>query len=279
MPSAREFVAKAASQIGTKENPAGSNIVPYWEWYGEDLQGNPWCACFVSWCAAQVGALDLTGKFAYCPSWVNWAKEHGLWLDREEKPQHGDIVFFGNGNIACHVGIVETRNGSSSVTTIEGNTSQSSNDNGGSVMRRKRGYGERGSRWWIMGFLRPKWDEIGVSVPVSEPSSPTTAAKDNWVLRLQQECNRQGFSNQAEDGIPGRNTLAGCPTLGRRSKGGITKLMQERLIALGYSCGSCGADGENGTDTNNAVRAFQRDNGLDDDAVCGQKTWKALLGL
>ena len=129
MANANDFVAVAASQIGVKENPAGSNHVKYGEWYGLDY--NPWCDMFVSWCADQVGALGIVGKFAYCPSHVNYAKKLGRWLDREEKPQKGDIVFFANGSRACHVGIVESRNGSASVTTIEGNTSVSSNDNGG----------------------------------------------------------------------------------------------------------------------------------------------------
>ena len=135
--------------FGVKENPAGSNHVKYGEWYGLDY--NPWCDMFVSWCADQVGALGIVGKFAYCPSHVNHAKKLGRWLDREEKPQKGDIVFFSNGSRACHVGIVESRNGSASVTTIEGNTSVSSNDNGGAVMRRTRSYGVKGSNWFIMG--------------------------------------------------------------------------------------------------------------------------------
>ena len=55
--------------------------------------------------------------------------------------------------------------------------------------------------------------------------------------------------------------------------------MQERLIVLGYNCGSCGADGINGSDTQRAVRAFQADNGLDDDGVVGRNTWRKLLKL
>lgn len=96
---------------------------------------------------------------------------------------------------------------------------------------------------------------------------------------MQRECNAQGYSHQAVDGIPGANTLNGCPQLGRKSRGNITALMQERLIVLGYNCGSCGADGINGGDTQRAVRAFQADNGLDDDGVVGRNTWRKLLGL
>ena len=283
MATANDFVAVAASQIGVKENPAGSNHVKYGEWYGLDY--NPWCDMFVSWCADQVGALGIVGKFAYCPSHVNYAKKLGRWLDREEKPQKGDIVFFSNGSRACHVGIVESRNGSASVTTIEGNTSVSSNDNGGAVMRRTRSYGVKGSKWFIMGFFRPAWDGQSANVPEQKPTPSNNAVStgnsfNNWVLRLQKECNAQGFGKgEPEDGIPGSKTLAGCPLLKRGSRGNITKLMQERLISLGYNCGSCGADGINGKDTYNAVRAFQADHGLEDDGECGQRTWRKLLNL
>ena len=101
----------------------------------------------------------------------------------------------------------------------------------------------------------------------------------NWYARLQTECNAQGFSTQKVDGLPGPNTLAGCPQLGRNSRGRITALMQERLIALGYSCGPCGADGINGAETQAAIKAFQRDHGLAVDGIVGQKTWSKLLGL
>ena len=104
-------------------------------------------------------------------------------------------------------------------------------------------------------------------------------SSDGWCAHLQSECNAQGFSRQKVDNIPGLNTLAGCPQLGRNSRGKITALMQERLIALGYSCGPCGADGINGAGTQAAIKAFQRDYGLITDGIVGQKTWSKLLGL
>lgn len=110
-------------------------------------------------------------------------------------------------------------------------------------------------------------------------SSGGTSTYDGWCARLQAECNAQGFSRQKVDGLPGPNTLAGCPQLGRNSRGRITALMQERLIALGYSCGPCGADGINGAGTQAAIKEFQRDRGLAVDGIVGQKTWSRLLGL
>ena len=97
--------------------------------------------------------------------------------------------------------------------------------------------------------------------------------------RLQAECNKQGYSNQVVDNIAGKNTLAGCPTLKKGSKGNITKLLQEKLISLGYDLGKHGADGDFGTATYNAVVKFQKDNGLTTDGIVGQNTWRKLLNL
>ena len=101
----------------------------------------------------------------------------------------------------------------------------------------------------------------------------------DWVRELQQECNNQGFSHQAVDGKPGKNTLAGCPKVRKNASGNITKLLQDRLISLGYSCGDSGADGKFGSGTKAAVEAFQRANNLEADGIVGQDTWRKLLGL
>ena len=82
----------------------------------------------------------------------------------------------------------------------------------------------------------------------------------DWVRRLQEECNRQGFSNQVVEGVPGANTLAGGPTLKYGAKGNITKLLQERLVELGYDIN--GIDRIFGIGTLRAVKKFQLDRGL-----------------
>ena len=100
-----------------------------------------------------------------------------------------------------------------------------------------------------------------------------------WVRRLQTACNQQGFSDQTVDGKPGKHTLAGCPTVREGASGEITKLIQERLISLGYSCGAAGADGKFGKDTKAAVQAFQKANGLTADGIVGKNTWRKLLKI
>lgn len=105
----------------------------------------------------------------------------------------------------------------------------------------------------------------------------TTSKGDEWVRRLQQECNNQGFSKQTVDGIPGPATLAGCPLMRKGASGNITKLLQEKLVKLGYSTN--GVDGIFGSGTHSAVREFQKTRGLSVDGIVGQNTWRKLLGL
>lgn len=99
---------------------------------------------------------------------------------------------------------------------------------------------------------------------------------EQWVRDLQSECNRQGFSNQKVDGIPGANTLEGCPTLRLNASGKITRLLQARLVSLGYNISIDGCFGEN---TKSAVINYQKSKGLSADGIVGQNTWRKLLNL
>lgn len=66
-------------------------------------------------------------------------------------------------------------------------------------------------------------------------------------------------------------------TLLKRGDSGIAvKTLQEKLITLGYSCGDDGADGDYGSLTENAVKDFQRKNGLAIDGIAGPKTLEAI---
>ncbi len=125
-----------------------------------------------------------------------------------------------------------------------------------------------------LAVVEPEYKE-----PVKKPAEPvgTTSGYDGWIGTLQNECNKQGFSDQKVDGIAGPITLAGCPTLGRSSQGEITRLVQQRLNHLGYSCGA--EDGINGPNTQRGIKAFQSSKGLIADGIVGPNTWTKLLGL
>lgn len=53
--------------------------------------------------------------------------------------------------------------------------------------------------------------------------------------------------------------------------------LQNALIALHYDCGSYGADGDFGSDTERAVKAFQAAEGLEVDGKFGAKSYAALM--
>ena len=119
-----------------------------------------------------------------------------------------------------------------------------------------------------------------VTAPVVEPtviSKPIINNTDSWIKRLQQECNKQGFSNQIVDGIAGPNTLNGCPTLRKGARGNITKLLQEKLVSLGYNTN--GVDGIFGSGTKAAVIAFQNSKGIVTDGIVGKNTWRKIINI
>lgn len=164
MATANDILKVAASQIGYSESPANSNRTKYGKWYG--LDGEPWCDMFVSWCADQVGATDIIGKFAACRYHASWFKKIGRWADRTETPKPGWIVFFANYGVACHIGIVESVK-YGTVMTIEGNTALGNNANGGQVQRRARTLGKVGTSWYILGYGIPDYQTTPI-MPMKE---------------------------------------------------------------------------------------------------------------
>ena len=68
------------------------------------------------------------------------------------------------------------------------------------------------------------------------------------------------------------------PTLRKGCRGTYVSLLQTKLIMLGYDLGSYGADGVFGAKTQEAVKKFQSDRGLEADGIVGPTTWNALDG-
>lgn len=64
--------------------------------------------------------------------------------------------------------------------------------------------------------------------------------------------------------------------LKRGMKGEDVRRLQQRLIELGYALPKYGADGEYGSETATAVKAFQRDRNLTVDGIAGEATLAAL---
>ena len=68
------------------------------------------------------------------------------------------------------------------------------------------------------------------------------------------------------------------PTLRKGDKGAMVSTLQLELKDRGYDLGPCGVDGDFGSATEKAVKAFQKAEGLKVDGIVGPKTWKALDG-
>lgn len=86
---------------------------------------------------------------------------------------------------------------------------------------------------------------------------------------------RLGATSQPPPPSTGVPPFEGGP-YGEGDEGVGVRVVQTKLIELGYPVGASGADGDFGPATDGAVRAFQRDHGLNDDGVVGQLTWNAM---
>lgn len=152
--SRQDVLNKAQSQDGTAEFPPNSNKSPYGLWYEPSLNGQKWCAMFVSWvfyhAGLPLGHIQTKNGIHHCQSAHNYYKEKGRIT---VNPEPGDIVIYdweGNGH-ADHIGIFIkwTTADKTAIEAWEGNTSTGNNSDGGRVMKRIR------SRNLIKSFINP----------------------------------------------------------------------------------------------------------------------------
>lgn len=161
MANANDIIRWAESQLGTAEDPKGSNNVRYNTiYYGRSVSGAsyPWCMAFI-WCGFyEIGARNLFmggGKTASCTALMRWARSNGRWVTSDYRA--GDIMLFqfDTDDYADHVGIYTGDKSGSAYICIEGNT----NDRVARIARQPS---------IILGAFRPPYDSTG-SVP-SEPA-------------------------------------------------------------------------------------------------------------
>ena len=261
------YLEKASnSNLYNKTANAGyKNFTKYWQDIKPSWQGQPWCAIFVTWCFEKAFGKENARKllkhypYTYCPTMANL-------FTLNANPKVGDIVIFKYNCEFAHTGIVVGVMGDY-FETIEGNTNNGNTivPNGGSVCK-KSYYNSKlpGTK-----FCTPNWSLIN--------SIPSSTTSKNWIVELQAECNKQGFSKQVVDGVAGPNTLNGCPMLQVGASGKITRILQQRLTNLGYSTN--GIDGMFGQNTKQAVMNFQKSRKMSVDGIVGKNTWSKLLGL
>lgn len=132
------YLEKASNKnLDDKTANAGSaNYTKYWAAIKPAYQGQPWCACFVTWCFVQAFGQAMAKKllkhypYVYCPTMASL-------FTLNANPKVGDIVIFKHNGTFTHTGIVIAVNGDK-FTTIEGNTSGASGiiANGGGVCQK-----------------------------------------------------------------------------------------------------------------------------------------------
>lgn len=179
----RDVALLAATQVGISESPPNSNNVRYNTWYyGREVSGGsyPWCMVFVQWVFAQLG-VALPQRTASCGALMRAAQMSGQWVTADYRP--GDVVIydFPGGAATDHCGIVESVDGTY-ISAIEGNTSSTSDADGGAVERRARKFSQ------IVGAVRPSYDK-----EVEEVRYNTVEECPSWARETIQKLIDKGY--------------------------------------------------------------------------------------
>ena len=189
MATVSELLDIARRQIGTRESPPNSNNVRYNTWYyGREVSGAayPWCMVFVQWVFDQA-KVKLPTRTASCGALMRAAQSAGCWVTGDYRP--GDVVIYDcpGGAATDHCGIVESVDGTY-ISAIEGNTSSTSDADGGAVERRARKFAQ------IVGAVRPSYDK-----EVEEVRYNTVSECPDWAREtIQKLVNREYLSGTGE---------------------------------------------------------------------------------
>ena len=191
MATVSELLDIARKQIGVKESPPNSNNVRYNTWYyGREVSGSayPWCAVFAAWVFDQA-KVKLPIRTASCGALMRAAQSAGQWVTGDYRP--GDVVIydFPGGAKTDHCGIVEAVDGTY-ISAIEGNTSSTSDADGGAVERRARKFSQ------IVGAVRPSYDK-----EVEEVRYNTVSECPGWARETVQKLVDREYLNGTGEGL------------------------------------------------------------------------------
>lgn len=248
----QKFVNKAIEYVGVAEGSSKhkyiidtyNKIVPLPVNYKVKYT-DAWCATFVSAIAKLCGLLDVVPAECSCNRQIALAKKMGIWVENDAYvPKTGDIILYDwddNG--------IGNDTGSSEhvgiVVSVSGNTIKVIEGN----YNDKVGYRNIAINGrYIRGFICPKFASKATDKEiVSSLSSKRSVC-------------------QVELGI-----------LKKGSKGQSVKALQAMLVGFGYSVGSSGIDGHFGSNTESAVKKYQKAKSIEIDGIVGQNTWMKLL--
>lgn len=234
---------KSNSQLDSKTANAGSNNhTKYWRDIKPSYQGQPWCACFVSWCFMKAFGLETARKllkhwpYVYCPTMS------GLFT-LNANPKVGDIVIFKHNGTFTHTGLVTAVVGDR-FYTIEGNTSGASGiiANGGGVCAKSY---------------------LNSQMPGTKFCTP------DWKLA-------KGASTT------GGKYMFTTETVVAGSTGLSVLLLQEILVARkfkGKDGKELELDRSAGANTIYALNAYKKSRNMKQDGICDAAVWKDLIAL
>lgn len=220
-------------------NAGSNNYTKYWRDIYPAYQGQPWCACFVTWVFVIAFGKAMAQKllkhypYVYCPTMADL-------FTLNANPKVGDIVIFKHNGVFTHTGIVIKVSGDQ-FWTVEGNTSGGSTiiANGGGVC--KKTYFN--SNLPGTKFITPDYSKV------------------------------QEIKNEGND-TPSISTSS---ILKMGSNGSAVKTLQKNLNTLIKA--KLTVDGEFGTATYNAVIKFQTKYKLTADGIVGENTQKKINSL
>lgn len=200
-----------------------------------------WCATFVSAVAIQLGYTDIMPTECSCNKMIELYKKIGAWVENENRtPNPGDILFYDWEDD----GKGDNKGRSDHVGIVEkvvGDTITGIEGNYKNAVTRRN---LRVNGKYIRGYGVPKYDK---------------ETKKKGVVKVELSVLKKG------------------------AKGEQVGALQALLIGYGYKMTNngktYGIDNSFGAATENAVKAYQKANGLTVDGIVGQKTWNSLLGV
>jgi peptidoglycan hydrolase-like protein with peptidoglycan-binding domain len=285
--------------------------------YNTPKNGYPWCKVFVDWLFVQAFGLDKAGELLHgwtagVEQFYDWYNSNGQIYYH---PEIGDLVIFGDcyhigiitdfdddriytieGNTSADVeceangGAVAQKSYSRYSSWIncyarpnyENSPEPPTPPTPPQPTHRMLYYGCQGDD---VEYIQDKLLEKGYALPTYGADGYYGGETEDAIRQLQAD------AGIGVDGICGDETWAVIDSNFVRpdrpeypgylirygDTGEDVRIIQQRLIELGYSCGYYGADGIFGYSTESAVKAFQRDHGLAADGIVGPDTWNELF--
>ena len=240
----QKLIAWAEAQIGTKEGPNNWNKYAasgdMTKLYGWNVQNQPWCDVFVD-----AGFIECFGYEIGSAMTYQFAGCAGAACSSSASYYKQRGAWYQTPELGDQVfflvggGINHT-----GIVTYVGDGSIVTVEGNSSDMVARRNYAIGSTQ--IAGYGRPNWSLAGRDIVV-----PPTKEETDVVL----------------------------PTLQKGSTGMTVKAAQLILIGRGHRCGIWGADGDFGSATESAVKAFQKAQSIKQDGVIGSETWRHLLGV